>query len=87
MIWYIAGTPLLVLGLIMLVRGWVYTLRPDGAMAMKRKQRNLRVGFPTDMKRFGRRVRRLGLILSLIGGGLVGWQASKPNHTHPTNDG
>jgi hypothetical protein len=73
---YVFGAPLLLLGATMMARGWVYTLRPDGAMAEKRKKVNLKRGFTTDMKLFGRKVRRLGLMLALGGGTLVGWQAS-----------
>lgn len=71
------GIPILLLGLTMMVRGWVYTLRPDGKMAEKRKRRNLKVGFTTDMKLFGRKVRRLGLLLAIIGGGLVSWKLTE----------
>ena len=72
----VVGVPLSLLGLTMMVRGWVYTLHPDGAMASKRKKVNLKRGFTTDMKLFGRKVRRLGLILMLLGAFLVGWQRS-----------
>ncbi len=71
-----AGIPVLALGLLMMTRGWIYTLRPEGKMAEKRKRKNLRVGFSTDMKVFGRRVRRLGLLIALVGGALVGWALS-----------
>ncbi len=70
----VVGTPLAVLGAVMMIRGWVYTLRPDGAMAKKRQRVNLKRGFTTDMKVFGRKVRRLGLLLVLVGATLVGWQ-------------
>jgi TRAP-type C4-dicarboxylate transport system permease large subunit len=76
MVLYVFGVPLVLLGLTMMTRGWVYTLRPDGAMAAKRKKVNLKRGFTTDMKVFGRKVRRLGLMLALVGGLLVGWQRS-----------
>lgn len=71
------GTPIFLLGLMMLIRGWIYTLRPNGRMAEKRKRRNLKVGFTTDMKVFGRKVRRVGLILAIVGSGLVGWHFSQ----------
>jgi hypothetical protein len=76
MVSYVLGAPLLLLGLTMMTRGWIYTLRPDGAIAEKRKKVNLKRGFTTDMKVFGRKVRRLGLMTALVGGTLVGWQAS-----------
>ncbi len=72
-----AGLPILVLGLIMMLRGWIYTLRPNGRIAERRKRRNLKVGFTTDMKLFGRKIRRLGLMIALAGGGLVGWHLSR----------
>lgn len=79
------GTPIALLGLTMLIRGWIYTLRPNGKMAEKRKRRNLKVGFTTDMKLFGRKVRRLGLIIMIIGTSLVGWHlSSSPNDAPPS---
>lgn len=68
------GIPFALLGATMMVRGWVYTLRPDGAMAKKRQKVNLKRGFTTDMKVFGRKVRRLGLMILLVGATLIGWQ-------------
>lgn len=70
------GVPLALLGLTMMTRGWIYTIWPDGKVAEKRKRRNLKVGFTTDMKLFGRKVRRLGLMLAIAGSGLVGWDVS-----------
>ncbi len=69
---YIAA-PLLFLGLIMWTRGLIYTLKPEGGMAQKRKRRNLKLGFTTDMKVFGRKVRRLGFMISIVAGGLLAW--------------
>ena len=57
-----------VLGLTMSIRGWIYTLKPEGAIARKRQQKNLRLGFTSDMKVFGRKIRRLGYIFMLAGG-------------------
>jgi hypothetical protein len=71
------GTPIALVGLMMLIRGWIYTLKPNGKMAEKRKRRNLKVGFTTDMKLFGRKVRRLGLILVIVGAAMVGWHLSQ----------
>ena len=72
----IAGALILLLGVTMFTRGLIYTLKPEGKMAEKRRRRNLKVGFTTDMKLFGRKVRRLGFLLSLIGAGLIGWRLS-----------
>jgi hypothetical protein len=46
-------------------------------MAEKRKRRNLKIGFTTDMKVFGRKVRRVGLLVTLTGGGLMSWRLSE----------
>ena len=71
-----AAIPFLLLGLTMYTRGLIYTLKPEGKMAEKRKRRNLKVGFTTDMKVFGRKVRRLGFMLTLAGAGLLAWEYS-----------
>ena len=62
------GLLVFLLGLTMSLRGWTYTLKPDGAIARKRQQKNLRLGFTSDMKLFGRKVRRLGYLLMLLSG-------------------
>lgn len=71
------GLPLFLLGATMMVRGWVYTLQPEGSMALKRKKVNLKRGFTTDMKVFGRKVRRLGLMMTMVGALLLGWYRSQ----------
>ncbi|OGQ26331.1 MAG: hypothetical protein A2138_25445 [Deltaproteobacteria bacterium RBG_16_71_12] len=71
------GVPVLLFGLLMMARGWIYTFRPEGKMAQRRKRRNLKVGFTTDMALFGRKVRRLGLLIALAGGAMVGWTVSE----------
>ena len=71
------GAPVLVYGLLMLTRGWIYTVRPEGKVAQRRKRRNLKLGFTTDMALFGRKVRRLGLLIALAGGAMVGWAMSE----------
>lgn len=71
-----AGAVFLLLGLTMWTRGMIYTLRPDGKIAEKRKKKNLKYGFTTDMKVFGRKVRRLGFMIVLVGGGMVAWHFS-----------
>jgi len=65
--------PLLVLGGLMVLRGAIYGLWPEGATAKKRQQQNLRKGFTTDMAAFGKRVRRLGGLMVLIALTLIGW--------------
>ena len=75
--WSVAvAAPFLLLGVTMWTRGLIYTLRPDGKMAEKRKRRNLRVGFPTDMVLFGRKVRRLGFLIAIISAGAIAWHYS-----------
>ena len=56
------------LGLTMSIRGWIYTIKPEGAIARKRQQKNLRLGFTSDMKIFGRKIRRLGYIFMFASG-------------------
>lgn len=73
MIQLVAGAIILLLGLPFLIRGWVFTLKPEGKLALKAKERNLRLGLETDMKRWGKRVRRFGLLVVLAGGGLLAW--------------
>lgn len=70
MFWMILGTPLFLVGALMMFRGWNYSLHPEGPMALRRKARNIELGFPSDMKLFGRKVRRLGTILAVVGGAL-----------------
>ncbi len=67
------GALLIATGLPFLVRGWIFTLKPDGGVSQKAKERNLRLGLETDMARWGRKVRRFGLMLTLAGGGLAFW--------------
>ena len=67
----------LVLGLTMHVRGWIYSIQPDGKIAQKRKTKNLRLGLTTDMKTFGRKIRRIGFVMALVSGGLIAWQLSE----------
>jgi hypothetical protein len=61
------GGILIALGLLMWTRGMIYTLWPQGKIAEKRKRKNLKYGFTTDMKLFGRKIRRLGFLLALFG--------------------
>ena len=71
MIYLIFGIPLSLFGALAFTRGWIYTLRPEGPMAIKRREKNIDKGFPSDMKYFGKRVRRFGYLCLLIGGGLI----------------
>ena len=70
---WIVCAVLFLLGLVMSIRGWVYSLKPEGAMARKRQQKNMRLGFTSDMKIFGRKIRRLGYILMALSG-FWGWR-------------
>lgn len=72
---FYVGLPLLLLGMTMWTRGLIYVLKPDGKMAEKRKRKNIKVGFTTDMRVFGRKVRRVGFLLTLIAIALcyAGW--------------
>lgn len=67
------GSIIALLGLPFLVRGWIFTVKPEGPTSQKAKERNLRMGLETDMKKWGRKVRRFGLLLLLSGGGLIFW--------------
>lgn len=71
-----AGVVLLCVGGLMMLRGSIYRWRPDGAMAEKRRRKNLRYGMTTDMSAFGGRVRRTGYMVALAGAWLVAWPAS-----------
>jgi hypothetical protein len=79
--WVLLGSMFLFVGGVMMFRGWNYSLRPDGPRALKRKARNVELGFPTDMKLFGRKVRRLGTIVFLVGAALASiplWSGAPP---------
>lgn len=70
------GGVFIALGFTMWARGMIYTLRPQGKIAEKRKRKNLKYGFTTDMKVFGRKIRRLGFMLTLLGALAVAWTTS-----------
>lgn len=71
-----AGVLLLLLGAAMATRGLIYMRWPTGKMAAKRKRKNLKYGMPTDMRVFGKRIRRLGFLIALAGAWLVAWELS-----------
>jgi hypothetical protein len=73
MIALIIGSFLLLLGLPFLIRGWVFTLKPEHPATLKAKERNMRMGLETNMKIWGRKVRRVGFLLSASGGALAAW--------------
>ena len=73
MIQLIVGGLFLALGLPFLIRGWIFFLRPDHPVSLKAKERNMKMGLETDMKKWGRRVRRIGFLLCAVGGGLTYW--------------
>ena len=67
------GAVILIIGLPFLIRGWIFFLKPESTISLQAKERNLRLGLETDMKKWGRRVRRFGFLLVLVGGGLTVW--------------
>ncbi len=71
MIKLISGSIVLLLGLPFLIRGWIFFLKPEHPISLQAKERNLRMGLETDMKIWGRKVRRVGFLLCAIGGSLV----------------
>jgi hypothetical protein len=71
----IIGIVIVVLGIPFLVRGWVFSRKPDHPMSLKAKERNMRVGLETYMGAWGRKVRRFGTLLILVGGALTAWGA------------
>lgn len=77
MIALVAGSLVLVVGVPFLVRGWIFFLKPEHAVSLKARERNLRLGIETDMKKWGRRVRRMGFMLTLSGVALTwyGWSS------------
>jgi len=71
MILTVLGAIFAFLGLPFFIRGLGLTLAPESARSLAIRERNLRRGLETDMKVWGRRVRRFGVLLLLIGGGLI----------------
>ena len=69
--WVVLGAFFLWVGGVMMFRGWFYSLRPDAPRTIKRKAKNVELGLPTDMRVFGRKVRRLGTILVALGSALA----------------
>jgi len=70
------GLIILIFGLPFLIRGWIFFLRPEHTISQQAKERNLRLGLETDMKVWGRKVRRLGFIICSIGIALI-WFSQK----------
>ena len=75
MIPLVLGAVILTVGLPFLVRGWIFFLRPEGKISRAARERNLRLGLETDMKTWGRKVRRFGFLPVVVGGGLTYWGA------------
>jgi hypothetical protein len=69
------GSLIALLGLPFLIRGWLFTLKPEHAVSLRAKERNMRLGLETNMKVWGRRVRRIGFILCTTGTALIAWGA------------
>ena len=76
MIQLVLGGIIFLLGLPFFIRGWIFFLKPDSTVSQNARERNLRLGMETDMKKWGRKVRRFGFLLLLVGGGLLYWGAS-----------
>jgi hypothetical protein len=76
MIAFVAGIVITTLGLPFLIRGWIFTLKPESRVSLNAKERNLRLGLETDLKVWGRKIRRLGLLVVLAGGALIAWGSS-----------
>ena len=73
MIQIVIGSFIALLGSPFLVRGWIFFLRPEHPISLRAKERNLRLGLETDMKKWGRRIRRLGFLIVAAGAGLIFW--------------
>jgi hypothetical protein len=69
----VLGIILFILGLPFLVRGWIFSTKPDHPISLNARERNMRMGLETDLKLWGRKVRRFGTLLSLIGLAIVAW--------------
>jgi hypothetical protein len=67
----IIGSLIVLVGLPFLIRGWIFFLRPEHAISKQAQERNLRLGLETDMKRWGRRVRRMGFLIVAVGAALA----------------
>jgi hypothetical protein len=76
MIAFVIGIVITLLGLPFLIRGWIFTLKPESRISLAAKERNLRLGLETDLKIWGRKVRRMGLLIVIFGGGLIAWGSS-----------
>jgi hypothetical protein len=73
MLLLVAGGFASLLALPFLVRGWIFTLAPDRPISQRARERNLRLGLEPDIRVWGRKVRRFGLLLLLGGLALGAW--------------
>lgn len=73
MVAIVLGSLVIALGLPFLVRGWIFSLRPQHAISRRARERNLRLGLEPDMHRWGRRVRRVGLCVVIVGAAWLSW--------------
>lgn len=71
MVLIVIGSIIAALGLPFFARGLMFTLRPEHAMSLRARERNLRLGLESDIRVWGRRVRRFGFLLLAIGGTLI----------------
>jgi hypothetical protein len=67
----VIGAIIATLGLPFFVRGLIFSLRPESSISLRARERNLRLGLEANMRLWGRRVRRFGLLLLVIGGTLI----------------
>lgn len=75
MIQLVIGIVIVALGLPFFIRGWIFSVAPEHAITLRAKERNMRMGLETNMKMWGRKVRRMGTLLMLAGGILTVWGA------------
>lgn len=75
MIALVLGSLLMAAGVPFLARGWIFTLRPEHPISTRARERNMRLGLETDMRLWGRRVRRMGFLIFVSGSALAAWGA------------
>lgn len=71
MVLIVIGSLIALLGLPFFIRGLIFSLKPEHPVSLKARERNLRLGLEINMKVWGRKVRRLGFLILLVGGVLI----------------